>query len=304
MNYTFGNDPELILRDQKTREPLSAIPILEHSKHNPIILGEGREFYYDNVLAEFSVVPANNKQEAVNSLGKSLAGIKDYLKAKHGNKYEVAAQASFIFPEKDLQHEDAMRFGCCPEYDAWKLQICTPPEPESGLRSAGGHAHLGRSDYKSFGDNTDGVFLLDDWSKVHTIRAMDIFVGLSMAIIDLDPTSAARKKLYGRSSRHRATPYGVEYRTPSNYWIGSPDLVGLVYDLSTYTLTQVEKFGNLDPLIEKLGQENIIKAVDTNDKDLAATLLSKSGLPDELLKAVFSRANKKYNSLYQEWGLA
>jgi hypothetical protein len=93
---------------------------------------------------------------------------------------------------------------------------------ESPFRSAGGHIHIGVD---------DGILLQDPhWG----VRMMDLFVGIPALFLDTDPTSQARKALYGNAGSHRPKDYGFEYRSLGNFWLASPKLVGLMYDLSTF----------------------------------------------------------------------
>jgi hypothetical protein len=297
MKLTLGSDPELMIRDRQTGHIESGIAVLGRGKADKIDLGDGRTIYYDNVLAETNILPSDSRDGTIASFRASLNGIAMYL----GDEHEIVAQASHTFEPAQCEHDDAKLFGCEPEYDAWALQICNPPSCTNTFRSAGGHIHIGRGDFGSVLEYDDDEFLLGAWSKAHATRFMDVFVGLPIALIDNDPTSVERKKIYGRAGRHRIPPYGIEYRTPSNYWIGSPVLVGLIHDLTTFAMQRLAEEKTSDALIGRLGQDNVINAVNTNDKHAAANLLEQSGLSDDLKRAVFDRADFKYRSLYEEW---
>ncbi len=51
---------------------------------------------------------------------------------------------------------------------------------------------------------------------LEVIKAMDIFLGVPSIFLDGDKE---RRKLYGGAGAHRVKPYGVEYRTLSNFWL-------------------------------------------------------------------------------------
>jgi hypothetical protein len=117
-----------------------------------------------------------------------------------------------------------------------------PPETTMNtkpMRSAGGHIHVG---CKFAQKDPLNVFAI--------IRMMDLFVGLPSIYLDHDRTSKKRKELYGQAGRFRAPKHGAEYRTLSNFWISSPKMVGLIYDLTTLAVAaaqdQYETWWNID----------------------------------------------------------
>jgi hypothetical protein len=80
----------------------------------------------------------------------------------------------------------------------------------------------------------------DEMACYFTIRMLDLFLGIPSVFIDKDRTSVARRKLYGKAGRFRKPPHGVEYRSLSNFWLSSPKLVELVYDICEFTLEFVK----------------------------------------------------------------
>jgi hypothetical protein len=298
-NLTFGSDPELCIRNRQTGEIVSAIDVLKHGKEEKIDLGGGFMVYYDNVLLETNIPYALNAKQFIVNTKETLRRIAKHL----GANYDIVAQASHTFSAEQLNHDDARVFGCNPEFCAYTLDTVTPPDAQTGLRSCGAHIHIGRDDFKSFGENKEGVFLLDDYNKVDVIKAFDMVVGLPVAIMDNDPTSAARKKLYGKAGRHRPTPYGVEYRTPGNFWLSSPEMVELIFDLSIEAARLVER-GDFEALAKALPSDQVINALDTNNKEKAASLLTKVNLSDDLRARIKDMAKKPRASLYEAWELA
>jgi phiEco32-like amidoligase-type 2 protein len=296
---TVGSDPELLLRNRKTGEIVSAIDVLKQGKDNKIDLGNGIPVYYDNVLVETNVPYAASAKELVKNVKGTFLRIAKYI----GKEYELLAQASHTFATEQCQHEDARVFGCNPEYCAYNVETVAPPTNEDGntFRSAGGHIHVGRSDFNSV-KNQNNEFLLDPFSKLEMVKVMDLVVGLSIALVDNDPTSPARKKLYGNAGRHRPTPYGVEYRTPGNYWLSNPELTELVYDLTEYAAGLVRE-GKHKELLASFNSDEVIEAINTNNKGNAAKLLAKVNLPASLMKRVQVQAKKPVVPLYEAWGI-
>jgi hypothetical protein len=81
--------------------------------------------------------------------------------------------------------------------------------PDS-LRFAGGHIHLG---YKSVRPEV-----------AEYVVAMLCDLTLGLALVCNGERQPERRALYGQPGRFRPTPYGLEYRTPSNQWLFSGDL--------------------------------------------------------------------------------
>jgi len=221
---TFGSDPELMLfRDG---EPWSAIGVVQGSIENRID-SNGHQFYYDNVLAECAIKPGNTKEEVIENFRKCLQIFADMVRP-----LELVAQASAIFSNSQLNHPDARRVGCAKDFCAYEMKQKEGPVEEilqGNLRSCGGHVHLGAD-----------ILTTDGPEPVLAVYMLDLFLGVPSLWLDKDPTSAKRRSLYGHAGRYRVKPYGIEYRSLGNFWLQSPELVGLIYDLAMFSLEFVE----------------------------------------------------------------
>ena len=311
---TIGTDPEFMMFNIETGSIVSAIPVLNKGKEDKIYLTQDKNFavYYDNTMMEMNVPPARSSDEMVGNIQKLF-----FLTKKHiGAKYDILAQASHNFTVQECSNEIASLFGCSEELCAWTFQSKSPPEGAANnvFRSAGGHIHIGREDFKDFEEGQDGVFLMDFASKADLIRVMDCTVGLAVAFLDNDPSSAARKSLYGEAGRHRLPIYGVEYRTPGNFWLSSPSLVRLISDITEYA-AQICEAGQTQSLLNLFAKKpgstlpdpenysELIKAVNTNDKAFAAKYLPKV-LPQELFNRVLALKNIQPTPVSVAWALS
>jgi len=240
MNFTFGTDPEFMVVDQNDNFR-SAITFVKGDRKNRIKIGEFG-FYYDNVLAECAVKPAGSNAEAIINIRTALQHYKEILDP-HGVKIIPQAAAEYNDAELDTGKllksplggmvQEGRYAGCKAEKCAYILNTLKPTELQEkirheNLRTAGGHVHLGTE---------LGKFHLP---CVSLIRTMDLFVGLPLLILDQDKSGLLRRKLYGAAGRYRQPPWGAEYRTLSNYWLSSPRLVDLVYDLCAFCVEFVE----------------------------------------------------------------
>lgn len=234
-NWTMGTDPEFML--VKGGQYYSAIGIVPGTKDKKYKSG-GNCFYYDNVLAECTVVPSKDKEEAVANIQHCLQTYADLV-----NPYKLVVQASQDYPKSQLKHKDAIAIGCKREYCAYALRDIEPPEETmqtKPLRSAGGHIHIGCKFAQK-----------DVLNTVAVIRMMDVFVGLPSIYLEHDETSKKRKELYGQAGRFRKPKHGAEYRSLSNFWLASPKLVSLIHDLTSLAVDaatngQYEKWWKID----------------------------------------------------------
>ena len=224
MRFSMGTDPEFMLT--KDGQYFSAINIIPYTKYerNKLIYGE---YYHDNVMAECAVIPGKTKEDIIKNIGNC---IQEY--AAFVFPYKLTIQASQDYPASELDDPRAKKIGCDPEIDVYALKVVKPPEDEflaNPLRTAGGHIHLG---CKMAKDEYKGYFI---------IRMLDLCLGLPSIFIDDDPTSKARRKIYGNAGRFRKPDWGVEYRSLGNFWLSSPELVDLVYDVCNFVLDYVKK---------------------------------------------------------------
>ena len=226
MSFSFGADPEFILIDEKGNLK-SAINVLKKDKKNKLRQGDNF-FFYDNVLAECTVLPSESKREAIENIKNSLQSC-----AKLVSPYKLTTISSGEFNKSELLHPDAIKSGCDVEFCAYKLRTVSSKKikkalKKSGLRTAGGHVHLGTQ----LGKSHETCIML--------VRMLDLFLGISSLIIDQCPASKIRRKLYGSAGRYRQPKHGVEYRSLGNFWLSSPILVELIYDISEFVIESTE----------------------------------------------------------------
>jgi hypothetical protein len=296
MKYTLGTDPEFMLVD-RNGSIVSAIPVIQRDKHDPIVLGEdGVKVYFDNTMIETNTVPADSRATFVDNIRDTFQRIQGVL----GTDYDFVAVPSNYFSVVECMHPDAMIAGCNPEFCAKLAEACFPPDFTDTFRSAGGHIHIGRTDFVDFDEDDaedNGEFLLAHESKRKMIRAMDIFVGCPLTLIDDSAASAARKRLYGKASRFRPTAYGVEYRTPSNYWLSSPVMAELIWDLTMAALEACK-----DDKIEAVDFDRAFESINDNDAKGATAIIDKYLTP-ELKERVNALRGAKYDTIRKEWSI-
>lgn len=252
-NVTIGADIELFLRDKTTNDIISAEGFIQGTKDKPFVYDETNRYFavsLDNVLAEFCIPPANNPLDFYKYIKKSV----EYIQSVIPKEFICEALPSAILKDKYLQTEHSQRFGCEPDYNAW-LRECNPiPEATNkNLRSAGGHIHVGYDE-----PNME--------INERIIKAMDLFIGVPSVIQEPDNE---RKILYGKAGAFRFKDYGVEYRTVSNYYLNSEELIKWVFDRTMDAIDFVNKEGVIEHCAE-----DIQNAINNNNKELAKGLIN------------------------------
>lgn len=250
---TIGCDPEIFLVNEKGSF-VSSIGKFGGTKQHPKDIGRGCAIQEDNVAVEFNIPPADNVLSFIESIEYNLNVIEERAKEQ---KLFLNITASANFPMSQLRSRKAQEFGCDPDYNAWSRAINPRPSATNKtLRSCGGHLHVGTTH-----------------NKIQMIRAMDLFIGVPLSLIDPDKT---RRELYGKAGAFRPKPYGVEYRTPSNYWVSDRKLMEWVWQATH----QAGEFLSDGEVIEDgcSTGDLIQQAINESDKDAAEFLVTNYAL--------------------------
>lgn len=206
--FKIGADPELFFRSGN--KLVSVIDKLGGSKSEPLPLAvPGCAIQEDNVAAEYNIPPCDTVEDFVRHNKYVLQELATRAQAMG---FQLASKvASHSFDEDQLMHWKASVFGCDPDYNAWtREQNPSPYCEDRNLRSAGGHVHIG-----------------SNLNPYELGKACDVFLGVPAIARDSD---TRRRSLYGKHGAIRIKPYGVEYRTLSNFWIWDEQDMRWVYD--------------------------------------------------------------------------
>lgn len=303
---TFGSDPEFMV--EKDGEIKSAIGVVSGSKKNRITL-KGHDFFYDNVMAECAIKPGKNKKQVLKHFKECFS-----LYAEMVAPFKLRLQASHDFPMSILDHPDALEVGCDPDWCAYKIKQMPTPKEEiksSGFRSCGGHIHLG-----------DKCLLTDSPDPQRAVYLADLLLGVPSLWLDDDPSSEARRSLYGQAGRYRTKEkYGLEYRSLGNFWLKSPSLVSWVYEVCEFIIEyikseQAERLYPCDFEAWIFGDEKsdsftfpydrwaLQKALDASDKDASLEFLefAKTIMPEKLFEE-FESLKSHSADFYSDWQL-
>ena len=223
-NFTIGADPEIFVGRGGSFIP--AVNMVPGNKKTPHKVERGA-VQVDGMALEFNIDPASSYEEFQGNLDIVQA----QLKAMIGD-VEFLDVASVIFSEeflKGVPYEN-VQLGCEPDFNGYTVSVNPAPNEQSLMRTAGGHVHIGGFSV----DRGNRRGHMADMARL--TRLMDQEVGVYSVLWDMDDR---RRVMYGKAGCFRPKPYGMEYRSMSNAWIFSKDLVRFVYDA---TFDAVQRF--------------------------------------------------------------
>jgi len=279
----LGADPELFVtevRSEKKKTPV-VIPVcglvggtkqepvkvpLSLLGHIPYDKGSVGDFAYqeDNVMFEFNV-PAVSDPEY---FPRYIQGFLNYLRQNTlANKsLGLSFKNRYTFQPKFLEHPLAKVIGCSPDYCAYlpRDSMIRRPfgiEELGNERFCGGHLHV----QYNHAEVPRPVFA----------RFMDLVAGLPFLNLD---KQGDRRKFYGVAGVFRPKPYGIEYRTPSNFWLKNNEQTG---HLQTYLAKNIfslahmanREANTLKDIYQKVPWQEVQKAINTENVVLAKEIV-------------------------------
>lgn len=272
---TLGADPEFFVGmpgpgASKTLRPIPVCGLLGGTKKEPRVIGaeldyKGYAAQEDNVMAEYNI-PA---QTGASSFASSVAvGHQLVMREIHRHKAGVQRmrQSGVMFKYSILDvTPQASQFGCEPDYDAYlRGDYAEAVAPHvlrvkgGEMRYAGGHIHIGWG-------------IVPDMPPHVMANFFDAYAYLP--ILHMDPQEG-RRKLYGSAGRYRPKSYGIEYRTPSNFWIHDTDtasFVGKHFLNVAYSLAYLHP-AYLQQVYKTIPWADVKEAINNEDMDKASAL--------------------------------
>lgn len=220
----------------------------------------------DGVQAELN--PAADKD--IREVGMNIAKLFNVLDShmKNFERLQCDFSRTVRLSDKEFQElsPDSKKFGCSPSKSLScggdNGSISVDPM-EYRYRSAGGHIHIGHTD-----DSDVKRVLLDPEHQVRLVAMLDLLVGNTCVLIDRDRGNVERRKVYGKAGEFRTPKHGVEYRTPSNFWLANYTLMDMVMNLCRLAVLVVVEDRDME--FKKLvSQEAVNEAINTNSFPLA-----------------------------------
>ena len=246
-----GIDPEVFVRNKATGAIVPAIGLVGGTKTSPRAINNGGFVQEDNVMAEFNIEPAPTFELFEESIQSALFDL-DAILNETGHEYDKTFTTTHTFDAEQLDHPQAVLSGCDPDFNLYRNRKNPTIDLRKlkGNRMCAGHIHCGleRPDKRP-----ETRALLVHW--------MDVLVGAPLSMLDPD---TYRKQYYGRAGNYRPKPYGIEYRTPSNFWLGLAELREWVFETTQTAIAQADS-GQSPARVDSLfGPDALRSLIDDN----------------------------------------
>lgn len=290
----FGADPEIFLSQNGiivgSERAIPEEGLSAGTAGSYYSIGEEVTLVRDGVQVELNLPPTKCREWLAMEIQLALRAL--HRKLQKDQKFEI----SFL-PLVEVSAEEiasltplSRRLGCAPSFNYYHPNISVGVNPDTYLkRSAAGHLHFGLPPH-----------LIAERERLPPL--CDIIIGNTLVLLDRDPAQIERRKVYGRAGEFRSPRHGLEYRTPSNFWLRSKELVGFVTGLmrlTTFVLdTAVAEKGGWpadQALLDLVDLSQIEKAINLNDVDLAKANFE--GLKTFLQRHLKVSSAKKYGEV-------
>lgn len=198
---TVGADPEYFF-STKEGEQVKVVPacgLFGGSKRAPVFISSEGGFLEDGCAVEFNVSPSDSLGETKNKLERLHLIFSGMFP-----KYNLLPfTSSVLFNRKELKaHAQANIIGC--DGDIYAYGIRDKPQISSfkNYRFAGGHIHIG----------------IDPWPEELDKKLFVRYLDMVLYSPFVAYADQARFPFYGHLGLYREKDYGVEYRSPDNFW--------------------------------------------------------------------------------------
>lgn len=236
--FTIGADPEFFIAKSGVVIPAhGAVPGTKEEPHKV----EDGAIQVDGLALEVNIEPvplSGNPSNAVlfsNRVAKVVAIAKAKAEETVGRVSVFTGSYNDFGKEViDALPETAKELGCDPDWNAYTLKPNERPDGDVTYRVVGGHIHIGW-DRDQPVDDPDYIAIC-----ANLVKVLDCFVGIPMKVIDGEER---RRQMYGKAGAFRPKPYGVEYRSPSNFWITSASRRKAVYEMVNAAVQKLSYYG-------------------------------------------------------------
>lgn len=249
----LATDPELFTKSGGVISSVAGK--LGADKYNKKAVTEDVRIQEDNVLVEFDTNPHGEFELFDSNIRRGIVYCEEAVGVV-GHELALGV-SSHIFSAEELAsfHRDAFVFGCDPDFNALTgMRNAKPVASDAGLRTAGGHIHIGYSDV---------INVTSESQKVLGVMC-DYFLGLPALLLDSDDR---RKELYGKAGACRFKEYGIEYRVLSNFWIQEQANRAWAWEQAHKAFDTMN--GDYMSLVSVVSPEDVQKVINNNDKVMA-----------------------------------
>ena len=267
----FGTDPEIFIVDGNE----SCIPPaslredhgFEFLDEITLVQEDDWKIIEDGAATEINVNPSPDLDILYDRITRAIEGVKSFAR----NTFDLGVKVSPAVPfdtkrfweERGEEFRTCVMFGCDPDLDIYSgeysPEIAADDVPE---RFGGGHIHMQAP--------TDDNELFEN-TYYYTTRLMDIIVGSTAVALtrdtdDLVVEELKRLQYYGRPGKIRLQNYdggvkGIEYRTPSNFWIRDKKYANFLLTLMNSVFNLTQRPADASKILEANWHRNVPKDI-------------------------------------------
>lgn len=212
--YKVGHDCEFFVIDRNTGGIVPVCGKLGGTKKRPLpVEGSrvGTTYQEDGVACEIGMTPTS-VHDFLSAASESFYDMNNVLNNKG---LQVAGGVANNFDIEQLRlHPQALIIGCSPDFDAHERGMKRTGiniEAMGTCRFTGGHLHFScpLKDRERLTNDTP------IWAVVQMMDALALMFSSRYSF----EYQGDRYQFYGLPGLYRPKPYGLEYRTPTNYWL-------------------------------------------------------------------------------------
>lgn len=256
-----GTDPEIFIVNGKD-ELIPAWDVLPDEDASSKIHGLGKtKRFWDGFQAEFCPVQMVCLQELMENVRNGLSAVLGDARVKHPDAKFSMRSEMFVSPKMlEAADFDKVQFRCTPSFNVYHDPGTEKPDARKyTYRFAGGHLHA-------------GIKRSSDVVIEEIIRALDAIVGVAGVSLAEGMDSPLRRTMYGRAGEFRLPDHGIEYRVLSNFWLCSPAIFHLVFELFRQAIRLAES--GMFNLVWMADPEQIREVINNNDVKTARAMLA------------------------------
>ncbi len=271
----LGGDPEFFFEgggkvvgaEKVLKEGGKEVKSARVSESNTPSFDDFSAFVLDGVQVELNPAPHLCRQSLGHEIALAFHALRKHLKGMEGMSATMKTTIDLDPEELNSLSDKARVFGCEPSFNLYDSKSRIEVDASTYLkRSAGGHIHLGL-------EQSPPVF----HDRKSLVPLLDTLLGLPCVLIDRDEGNVERRKHYGRAGEYRLPKHGLEYRTPSNFWLRAYPLTSLVMAqarmavnvLGMKTVHPSVSWDASSSLLKEVDLSAVREAINTNDLDLA-----------------------------------
>lgn len=266
----LGCDPELFF---KTSEGvIGAEKIIPKGGIRGARSDDGKTII-DGVQVELNPEPNTCREVLISALIGCMTTLEEEMRKHKGVSLDFSR--SVTVPKDKLKElsEEAQQFGCAPSRTVYRntgIKIDAVDPKKYRVRAAAGHIHLGHAGFGNSSSRLQQVLSKDEAKR--TVKLLDILVGNTSVLVDRDEGNIERRKFYGKAGEFRLPSHGFEYRTPSNYWLHSRQLLSLTFGMARFACMLMCDTAHNEyyhEFTKKVKNKKLKDAINNNDFDLA-----------------------------------